>query len=133
MSSETDLTSQRIDLWLDLVCLYKTRSQAQNACKAGKVEVNGQSAKAHRSIREGDEIRMTRPGGRKQIVKVLGFAPQHVPKAQARTCYEDLTPPPTPEELEMRRYTRRAGVRRDAGLGAPKKKDRREIRKLRGR
>ena len=64
MSSETELTSQRVDLWLDLVCLYKTRSQAQNACKAGKVEVNGQSAKAHRSIREGDEIRIPLEGSR---------------------------------------------------------------------
>ena len=133
MSSSEGSDSQRIDLWLDLVCLYKTRSQAQTACKAGKIEVNGQSAKAHRAVREGDEIRMTRPGGRRQIVKVLGFAATHIPRAQARELYEDLTPPPTPEELQMRRFTRQAGVRRDAGLGAPKKKDRRAIRKLKGR
>ena len=56
MNESAELSSQRIDLWLDVVCLYKTRSQAQTACKAGKVEVNGQSAKAHRALREGDAV-----------------------------------------------------------------------------
>ena len=63
----------RLDVWLDVACLFRTRSEAQKACKGGKVDVNGQATKAHREIREGDSIEISRPFGRKQtvIVRVL--------------------------------------------------------------
>ena len=76
----------RLDLWLDVACLYKTRSEAQKACKGGKVDVNGQSAKPHREIREGDEIEMSRPLGRRQRVVVRGLAEQHIAKAAHASC-----------------------------------------------
>ena len=56
--------SVRLDIWLDVACLFRTRSEAQKACKAGKVEVNGQPAKPHREIRPGDELVISRPMGR---------------------------------------------------------------------
>ncbi|HVB38124.1 MAG TPA: S4 domain-containing protein, partial [Vicinamibacterales bacterium] len=62
--------SIRLDVWLDVACLYKTRSDAQKACKSGKVEVNGQSSKPHRLVRPGDRLVLTRPMGRKQTVVV---------------------------------------------------------------
>ena len=46
--------SLRLDVWLDVACLFKTRSEAQRACKGGKVDVNGQSAKPHREVKPGD-------------------------------------------------------------------------------
>src|SRR5437016_1843813 len=96
----------RLDVWLDVACLYKTRSEAQSACKNGKLSVNGQVAKPDRRLRAGDEIEIGRPYGRKQRVVVRGFADRHVSKAEARALYEDLTPPPTPEEIETRRLER---------------------------
>ena len=57
-------------------------------------------------LRVGDELVITRPGGRKQIVVVRGLADKHVAKAEARELYEDRTPPPTAEEIEMRRLER---------------------------
>src|SRR5919108_4797328 len=93
----------RLDVWLDVACLFRTRSEAQKACKGGKVDVNGQAAKPHREIRAGDEIEITRPFGRRQKVIVKRLAEQHIPKADARLLYEDLTPKPTAEEVEMRR------------------------------
>ncbi len=121
-------------MWLDVACLFRTRSEAQKACKGGKVDVNGQSAKPHREIRRGDEIVITRPLGRRQRVIVRGLADQHIAKAQARELYEDLTPPPTPEEIAMRRIARlsRAFVR-PPGAGAPDKRERRQLRRLKGR
>src|SRR5437764_7672663 len=86
----------RLDLWLDVACLFKTRSEAQKACRGGKVAVNGQAAKPNRLVRAGDELEITRPHGRKQRVAVRGLADRHVPKAEAKTLYQDLTPPPTP-------------------------------------
>ena len=56
----------RLDLWLDITCLFKTRSEAQKACKNGKVDINGQPAKPHRVIKAGDEIVIQRPLGRQQ-------------------------------------------------------------------
>jgi len=122
----------RLDIWLDVACLFKTRSEAQKACRAGKIEVNRQTAKPNRLVRPGDEIAIGRPFGRTQRVKVLGVADRHVAKAQARELYEDLTPPPTPEEIEARRLERiyRAAV---TPPRAPDKRERRALRRLRGR
>ena len=96
----------RLDTWLDVACLFKTRSEAQKACKLGKVAVNGVDAKPHREVEVGDEIEISRPMSRKQLITVLGIASTHVPKAEARQLYEDRTPKPTPEEIEIRRLER---------------------------
>ena len=124
----------RLDVWLDVACLFRTRSEAQKACKGGKVDVNGQAAKPHRDIRPGDEIVISRPLGRRQRVVVRGLAERHITKAEARKLYEDLTPLPTAEEVEMRRMARlaRAFVR-PARAGAPDKRERRQLRRLKER
>ena len=96
----------RLDTWLDVACLFKTRSEAQKACKLGKVSVNGAVAKTHRLVKIGDEIVINRPMGRKQLISVLGLAETHLPKAEARLLYEDHSPKPTPEEVEIRRLER---------------------------
>jgi ribosome-associated heat shock protein Hsp15 len=122
----------RLDVWLDVVCLYRTRSEAQKACQGGKVEVNGQSCKPHRHLRVGDELRLSRPFGRKQTVTVLGLADRHMPKAEARLLYRDTTPPLSDDEKEMRRIERvyRASMQR---THTPDKRERRALRKLKGR
>jgi ribosome-associated heat shock protein Hsp15 len=96
----------RLDVWLDVACLFRTRSEAQRECKVGRVTVNGVAAKPHRDIRVGDEVVIARPGGRKQMVLVRGITDKHLPKAEARALYEDRTPPPSPEEIEARRLDR---------------------------
>src|SRR5580765_4390110 len=101
-----DAHELRLDVWLDVACLFKTRSDAQAACRNHKLSVNGQVAKPNRRLHVGDEIEIGRPLGRKQRVIVRGFADRHVAKAEARALYEDLTPPPTPEEIETRRLER---------------------------
>ncbi len=123
----------RLDLWLDIACLFKTRSEAQNACKSGKIEVNGQAAKPHRDIKLGDEIILHRPLGRQQRVAVRGVADKHLPKAEARELYTDLTPPPTAEDIEARKIARLTGPTRPRSAGAPDKRERRELRRLKER
>ena len=128
------LTGVRLDVWLDVACLFRTRSEAQKACDGGKVDVNGQAAKPHRQVRPGDEIRITRPMGRRQLVAVRRLEERHVPKAAARELYEDRTPKPSPEEVEARRVERafRAAMRVQPSR-PPGKRDRRAILKLKGR
>lgn len=119
--------SVRLDVWLDLACVFRTRSEAQAACKMGRVMVNGAVAKPHRDLRPGDTLVISRPFGRRQQLTVLGLADRHLPKAEARRLYEDTTPPPTPEEVEIRRAERvfRAVT---APAARPDKRQRREIR-----
>jgi ribosome-associated heat shock protein Hsp15 len=125
-------TEVRLDIWLDVACIYKTRSEAQRACQGGKVEVNGQSSKPHRLVRLGDQIRLSRPFGRKQTLTIIGLADHHISKIEARKLYQDTTPPLSAEEREMRRLERiyRASMQRSH---APDKRERRAIRKLKGR
>src|SRR5262245_54583491 len=96
----------RLDVWLDIACLFKTRSEAQRACRGGKVDGNGQVARPNRLLHPGDEVRITRGAGRRQIVAVRALVTHHVARAEARQLYEDRTPPPSAEELEQRRLRR---------------------------
>lgn len=119
----------RLDVWLDVACLFRTRSEAQKACKLGRVDVNGQPAKAHREVRPGDEVVIARPFGRKQTVVIRALADRHVAKAEARELYEDRTPKPTEEEIEMRRIERLAHAFVRPAV-APDKRERRRLRRM---
>ena len=127
----SDTAGLRLDVWLDVACLFRTRSEAQKACRAGKVAVNGQPAKPNRHLRVDDDIEIGRPLGRKQRVKVRALADRHIARAEARLLYEDLTPPPSAEEIEARRIERMFRAARP--LRSPDKRQRRELRKMKGR
>jgi len=124
--------SLRLDVWLDVACLFKTRSEAKRACEGGKVDVNGDHAKPNRAVREGDRIRITRGAGRFQTVIVRIILDQHIKKSEAKVLYDDVTPKPTPEEVELLRQERayRAAA---AAAGTPDRNRRREIRRFKER
>lgn len=103
---DSPVESVRLDVWLDVACAFKTRSEATKACRLGKVRVNGTTAKAHRLVKPGDQLVVERPMGRKQLLMVLGLADSHISRAEARLLYQDTTPAPTPEEVAMRRLER---------------------------
>ena len=121
--------SVRLDVWLDVACLFKTRSEAKRACEGGKVDVNGEKAKPHRMLREGDRIRISRGFGRNQDVVVRIAIDQHVKKSEARVLFDDLTPKPTDAEIEMRRAERTYRAAAQAA-GTPDRRRRREIRRF---
>lgn len=91
--------------------------------------MNGQAAKPHRDVKVGDEMELHRPMGRKQLVTVLGLADSHISKAEARLLYEDRTPKPSPEEIEIRRLERiyRAAM---TPASRPDRDQRRTLRRL---
>jgi ribosome-associated heat shock protein Hsp15 len=125
------LTEVRLDVWLDVACLFPTRSQASAACAGGKVDLNGRAAAAHKLVRAGDRLSITFAGGKRTFV-VKGLAERHVRKADARGLYGETTPPPTPEVLEARRLERLLAPR-DPGGSRPTKKERRLRERARGR
>ena len=119
----------RLDVWLDVSCLFKTRSEAQRACKGGKVVLNGHSVKPHREVKVGDVLEITRALGRRQRVVVEALADRHIPKEEAKRLYRDTTPPPSPEEQALLDLMRLAGPRRRPGpVGSPDKRERRRLR-----
>jgi ribosome-associated heat shock protein Hsp15 len=129
---DDDADDVRLDIWLDVACIFRTRSEAQKACRNSKVDVNRQPAKPNRRLHVGDELEISRPLGRTQKLKVLALADRHIAKAEARGLYEDLTPPPTPEQIELRRQERifHAAM---TPPHSPDKRQRRALRKMRGK
>ena len=119
----------RLDVWLDVACLFKTRSEAKRACEAGKVDVNGQTAKPNRIVREGDRLRIGRPFSRHQDIIVRIVIGDHVKKSEAKALYDDVTPKPTAEEVEMRRVERAYRAAANAA-GTPDRRQRRQLRRL---
>jgi ribosome-associated heat shock protein Hsp15 len=104
--------------------MFKSRTLAARACSGGKVHVNSHGVKPHHLLRVGDEVRVTREE-RIHILGVVALADKRLSAPLAQELYEDRSPAsPSREE--------RGGLR-DRGLGRPTKRDRRLLRRLRGR
>lgn len=121
----------RLDVWLDVACVFPTRSKAKAACDGGKVDVNGERARAHREVRTGDRISVSGREGRRRELVVTGLADRSIPKAEARKLYEDVTPAPSPEQIEARRLDRMLAPR-DASVRPDRRDRRQKIRWKRG-
>lgn len=116
-------SSARVDAWLWAVRVYKTRSAATTACRAGHVRVNGERAKAAQPVRPGDELRV-RISGFDRILVVKKPIAKRVGAALVAEAAEERTPPRDPVPVI---------AQRDRGAGRPTKRERREIDRLRGR
>ncbi len=131
MTANADATRVRLDRWLWAARFYKTRSLAAEAIDGGKVDVNGDRAKRSKLLQVGDTMRM-RIGAFEHVVAVRALSEHRGPAVDARTLYEET-------EASVQAREKRAGELKlaaasyDFDLGRPSKKDRRDIRKLRGR
>ncbi|HEX2253683.1 MAG TPA: S4 domain-containing protein [Thermoanaerobaculia bacterium] len=119
----------RLDKWLQVARMFKTRTQATQACVGGRVRVDGQSAKPHRRVEIGDRIEVEK-GDWTRILVVRELRDKPVAKAAAAELYEDLSPPP-PQPDPLQRLMRVPPARRERGAGRPTKKERREIDRFR--
>ncbi|TQL48177.1 heat shock protein Hsp15 [Homoserinimonas aerilata] len=115
----------RVDSWLWAVRVYKTRSAATAACRAGHVRVGGERVKAAQTVRIGDEVRVRIAGFDRTLV-VQRLLVKRVGAPDAATAYNETTPPPPPRE------ERPLLPVRDRGAGRPTKRERRELEQLRG-
>lgn len=116
----------RIDAWVWAVRLYKTRTAAAAAVKAGHVKLNDVAVKPSSPVVVGDRVRVW-VDHRLYDVEVSRLISKRVGAPIARECYVDHSPPPPPKEILA------SQPRRDRGAGRPTKKERREIDRLRGR
>ena len=119
----------RIDKWLWAARFFKTRSLAARACELGRIESNGQPAKASREVRAGDWLRVKNASGDFQV-EVLGLNEMRGPAAVARTLYRETE---ASRELRMKLAEERKAMMPFEGArqGKPTKRDRRKIEGLR--
>ncbi|MCK9898309.1 RNA-binding S4 domain-containing protein [Frankia sp. AgB32] len=115
--------SARVDTWIWSVRLVKTRSQANDACRAGHVRLNGDRVKPAHLVRPGDEVRL-RLAGRERIVIVTRVLRNRVGAPAAAECYVDHSPPVEHQPAPLVAI-------RDRGAGRPTKRDRRVLDRLR--
>jgi ribosome-associated heat shock protein Hsp15 len=116
----------RTDAWIWAIRLYKSRTQATAACKAGHVRVNDDRAKPSTPVRVGDRVTV-RGSERERVVVVRTLLVKRVGAEPAAAAYDDHSPPPPPRE-----YVSPFG-RRDRGAGRPTKRERRQLDRLMGR
>jgi ribosome-associated heat shock protein Hsp15 len=117
----------RVDKWLWAVRVFKTRSQATEACKKGHVSIGGLQVKPSREIHPGEVVKVRIL----QIIrsyKVLALAEKRMSAKLATGFVQDVTPPEELEILEMQKNRR--WITRDRGTGRPTKKDRRDLEDL---
>lgn len=113
-----------MDVWLWAVRVYKTRSLATAACRAGHVKVNGERVKPSHAVRIGDEVRAR--VAHERILGVKGILLKRGAAPAAAAAVDERTPPP-PSRAETP-----GQVLRDLARGRPTKRDRRDLTRLRG-
>jgi len=114
----------RIDKFLWSIRVYKTRTDATDACKGNKITVNGQGVKPSREVKAGDLIEV-RKGSVLYKFKVLAPLEKRVGAKDVPTYAENLTP--ESELAKLRAPVETFFIQRDRGAGRPTKKDRREM------
>lgn len=113
----------RIDKYLWAIRLFKTRSLATDACKAGRVKLNGQNIKPSAIVKVGEVYQVSR-GIEKKVIRVIDLLYNRAEFKIASTKYEDITPEEQTQAFKSVFHA--PALKRDRGAGRPTKKDRRE-------
>ena len=117
-------TEARLDKWLWAVRIFKTRSIAAEACKKGKVSLNGAQVKAAHTVKINDVIQVRKPPITYSF-KVLQPIEKRVGAKLVSQMMEDVT---TPDQIELLEMSKISGfINRAKGTGRPTKKERREL------
>ena len=121
----------RLDKWLWVARLMKTRSLAAEAVSGGKVHLNGTAVKPSKEVRPGDELEITKGAVRLTVI-VRGLAPRRGPASEAALLYEET--PASAAARERYRTERQLASAAQPDLGGrPTKRDRRRFDRSRGR
>lgn len=114
----------RIDKYLWAIRLFKTRSLATEACKAGRVKLAGNNTKASHEVKTGEVYHVSK-GPERKVILVTGLLETRVDAKTAVNFYEDQTP--VEDRAGFQSMFQAPHLRRDRGAGRPTKRDRREI------
>jgi ribosome-associated heat shock protein Hsp15 len=120
----------RVDKYLWAIRLFKTRSQAADACDNGKVKLQGSNIKASKSVNIGDVFDV-KAEGRKWVIRVTGLLEKRAAYPEAIKNYEDITPPEELDVVKFQAASFQTG-KRLSKVGRPTKRDLRDIRGFMG-
>jgi ribosome-associated heat shock protein Hsp15 len=125
------MTSVRMDKWLWAARFFKKRAFATRACELGRIQSNGQPAKAAREVRIGDMLRVTNDGGDFQV-EVLLLSEMRGPASVAQTLYRETG---VSRELRLKLAAERKAMQQfeESPASRPSKRDRRRIMQFRDR
>ena len=115
----------RLDKYLWAIRLFKTRSQAGDACDNGKIKFNKENSKASRAVQVGDEYEV-KTENKRWVIKVTGLLYKRVQYIGAVKYYEDITPPDELDRVKFQTATFHTG-KRMSKQGRPTKKDKRDL------
>jgi ribosome-associated heat shock protein Hsp15 len=121
----------RIDKWLWAARFFKTRALAARACELGRIDRNGQLAKASREVRAGDPLRVKTEGGLFEV-EVLLLMEMRGPATVAQTMYRE-TEASREARMKLAEERKAASHFESFREGKPSKRDRRQLGRLRGR
>ncbi len=114
----------RIDKWLWAVRLYKTRSQAAEECKKGKVNIGGMNVKPSREVKEGETVQLRRPPITRSY-KIIALTENRMAAKLVPEFMVETTPASELEILEVQKNM--SIYNRERGTGRPTKKERRDL------
>ena len=114
----------RIDKYLWSIRAFKTRTLASDACKAGRVKLEGNNIKPSHEVKIGEMYQVSK-GLERKVIKVTGLLESRVDAKTAVYFYEDITP--VEQTIAYKSMFQAPVLKRDRGTGRPTKKDRREI------
>lgn len=115
----------RLDKYLWSIRLFKTRSQAAEACEKGKVKFQGAAAKAAKTVHIGDEYEV-KTEAKRWVIKVTGLLDHRVQYSEAIQHYLDLTPAEEIERMKVVAASFHTG-KRLSKIGRPTKRERRDL------
>jgi ribosome-associated heat shock protein Hsp15 len=115
----------RLDKYLWAIRLFKTRSQAADACDKNKVKLKGDNVKAAKTISLGDEFEV-KTEAKRWVIKVTGLLDHRVQYTEAIKFYTDITPPEELDRIQFQAAVFNTG-KRMSKLGRPTKKDKRDL------
>jgi ribosome-associated heat shock protein Hsp15 len=131
-STPPSLVEERLDKWLKIARLYKTRSLATKACEDRRVKVNGSIAKPSKELHVGDRITLRTTGGKYIELEVLGLCLKSIAARDARLLYRLIEKEMSEGEKELLQlFEQAARSARPRYKGRPTKKERRRLEKFR--
>jgi ribosome-associated heat shock protein Hsp15 len=117
----------RVDKYLWAIRVFKTRTLASDACRAGRVKLDNQNIKPSHEVKAGEVYQVSK-GIERKVIKVTGLLESRVDAKKAIDFYEDITPVEQTQAFKSMFHA--PLLKRDRGTGRPTKRDRREIDEL---
>ena len=121
----------RLDKYLWAIRLFKTRSQAADACDKGRVKFDGLAAKAAKTVNAGDEYEV-KTEAKRWVIKVTALLNHRVQYTEAVNHYMDITPAEELDRIKFQAAVFHTG-KRMSKMGRPTKKDKRDLDEFMGK